>query len=620
MPTLATIGVGGPLDTPLFSGGGSSSLVPGLFPVAINGRPYLLDTEPEFYTMRWRIESIPILREQADQAQSPAESSLNPDGYWRRAQDSWHHGAGQNFRDRDELADIYRFRSSKGIDPWTRYQLTLLKDTTQSRSSANTNVRCVVAGSRLYVADGTALVYTTDLSAYTPVTGTPGTTILSLTSDGFTVYFTDGSNIYTTNTGTSAATLVNTLDASKLKWCKGRLMAAGNAATKNSIYNITVIGTPPSALLTHFNSDFTWVDFTEGIGNIYAAGFSGDKSLIYRIQIKSDATALDSPIVCGELPDGETVQCIEGYLGNLWIGTSLGWRFATVDGQGNLLIGPLIATPGSVQCFEPQDRFMWFGYTNYDGTSTGLGRSDPTQFVVNPNQIAYASDLMVTGQGAILSVQTFLTRRVFTISGLGVYAEHATNKVASGTIDSGLFGYGLPDQKIVSFVDIRTAALAGSYTCSLAADGGSFTALGSESAAGDTGDTFPANQVRAERFEIRLSLSRSAGLTDGPTINRWTAKAFAGSQDGSVYRIMLPIRLYPEEMANRVQYHFDVMNELDILFALRDSRQVVTLDYFSTAYSGVVEDINYLPYGLFSGTEDVLTNAGTALVTFKRIV
>lgn len=612
----------GKFNSPLFGGGGLSTDVPGKFPIALDGRSYMLDTNVEHsFTDFWKHDSIQLVRTQADTSGQPAEASLNPEGLWRRAQDSWHHGAGQVYRDRDQNADIYRFHASKGIDPWTQYLLKMLPDTTQSLSSANTNLALASAGARLYALDGTAVKYTTDLSSWSTVTSTGSNSKQSLCSDGYTVYFTDGSDVYSTNTGTGAASVYNTLDCTLVAYVKGRLMAANAGA----IYNI-VSGSVPSALFTQGsinNTQFTWVGFAEGRSAIYAAGYSGDKSLIYQITVKPDASTLDQPVVAGELPDGEIVRSIQGYLGFIVIGTDTGFRFCDVDASGNLVIGTKVTTVNAVRCFEPQDRFIWFGYTNYDTTSTGLGRLDITQFTDTPNTTAlvpaYASDLMVTGQGAVLSVATFTAKRVFAVSGFGFYYE-STNKVASGTMTTGLISFGIPDPKVAMYADIRTQPLAGSYAVALATDDGTATATGAtQSTVSSTGSEVPLNQARGDHFELQFTLTRSStDNTVGPVFERWTMKAFPTTNDASAEILQIPILL-----ANRVEIGgqeqtFDVDFEREAIKSLRATRKVTTYQEFGASYTGFVEDYKWVPHNL-QMVNGAWTNSGTMVVNFKRL-
>lgn len=605
-------------DSPFFGGGGLAADIPGRWPVALDGRPYMIDTLPEHsFTDYWRHESIPLVRTQADTSGQPAEASLNPEGLWRRAQDTWHQGAGQTYRDRDKDANPDRYHASKGIDPWTRYLIQMLPDTTQTLSSANTNLALCSAGARLYALDGTAVKYSTDANLGSTVTSTGSNSKLSICSDGFTVYFTDGSDVYSTNTGATSASVYNTLDCTIIAYVKGRLMAAKSGA----IYNI-VSGTPPSALFTQGsinNTSFTWVGFAEGRSAIYAAGYSGDKSLIYQISVKPDASSLDQPIVAGELPDGEIVRSIQGYLGFIVLGTDTGFHFCDVDAAGNLIIGTRISTASAVSCFEPQDRFIWFGYTNYDATSTGLGRLDMYQFtdVVGVSSLtpAYASDLMVTGQGAVLSVASFLNKRIFAVSGLGFYTESA-NKVTSATLTTGQISFGIPDPKTALFVDIRTQPLVGTVALALAVDDGSYLAVGgTDSTATTTGYGFLLNQARGDHFEVQLTFTRSStDTTVGPILQRWTMKAFPTTNDSTAETLQVPLII--DRTVNETA--LDVDFEVAYIKSLRATRKIVTYQEFGTSYTGFVEDYKWVPHHL-ERVDGVYTNGGTMVISFKRV-
>src|SRR5688572_10657107 len=114
----------------------TSALVPGLLPVAIDAHPYLAEAT-------YVRETVQVIRQQADTSSEAGEQTLTPLGLWRRSQESWHHGAGQDFRDGtlgDERPDPHRFRSSKGIDCWTRGQMSLLRPTLKVLSTSNTNL------------------------------------------------------------------------------------------------------------------------------------------------------------------------------------------------------------------------------------------------------------------------------------------------------------------------------------------------------------------------------------------------------------------------------------------------------------------------------------------------
>jgi len=596
--------IGGAPESGFFTGGGLSAEVPHLFPVALDGNGYLLD----YSIKEFKHQSLGLLRAQADQSNLPGEQSMNPEDLWRRSQESWHHGAGQTHLDRQE-SDPARFRRSKGVEVWEKWQLGLLNEVTLKRASVASNLNLIVAGTRLYMVDGTTMVFTTDLTAFTAVTGLPGVGALDIATDGYTIYTAHGaSGIYTTNRGVSVAASWATGTANLVEYIKGRVLAA----QANVLYNPTAAGAL-TAWYTHPNSDFTWVGFAEGTGYIYAAGYSGDKSLIYRTAIRQDGSALDIPIVAGELPDGEVVRSIQGYLGFLLIGTDRGVRFAVPNGAGDLVIGNLIDIGASVRCFEPQDRFVWFGWTNYDGSSTGLGRIDLRTFTA-PNTPAFASDLLAATQGVVGAVVTFLGKRSFVVQGSGLWSE-GTNKVATGTLESGQFTYGMPDAKIAMFLQARHLPLAGSVGLALAVDGAAFVPLGTGLAAGSTETKLPANQARGEKYEIQTTLNRSGTApTTGPTVTRHTLRTYPAPSRGEVFFVPL---VFSEVIEVRgLEKRMDPKEHLNHIRRLVQEHRLVPYQEGNDQYAVFVDDYEWRPS---AETESGEFWNGTCVVKLKSV-
>lgn len=604
------MGITATLSAPFYTGTtASSEEIPGRWPVGLNGRGFLLDLKAGGF----RHESIPLLRQQADQSETPGEGSINPDDLWRRVASSWHSGAGQRNLDAGDDSTPSRFYTSKGIDPWTKGQITLLPDTDEKKNSANTNLQIVVAGSYLYLTDGASIQYTQDITVdsptWTDITGEPATAASAITSDGFTIYTAHGADgIQTTTRGAAATASWATGTVAGVKYVKGRLFAWST----DKIYNVTASGALPAALLDHANSDFLWVDAAEAAGFYFLAGFSGDKSIIYRTSVKADGTALDTPTVAAELPDGEIVRSIQGYLGFLLIGTDQGVRFASPDASGNLTLGALISGVPKVRCFEGQDRFVWFGWSQFDATSTGLGRIDLSVF--NGPRPAYASDLMVTGAGDVLSVTTFQGLRVFTVSGDGVYAE-TTSKVASGTLETGRISYGLHDTKVSHFVTTSHEPLAGSIAMALSLDGGGYLAIGGTNAVeGTTRSDFTTNRGRAEHFDLRITMTRDTSpITAGPVVGRITLRAYPAAQRSE--RIFLPLLLGKHQRDRVGGLHGrDVIADLDFLAALEDGAPVAYQEA-SQVMTVIVEDHDWRPHHI---EDDGLAFNGTYHIQLKR--
>jgi hypothetical protein len=128
------------------------------------------------------------------------------------------------------------------------------------------------------------------------------------------------------------------------------------------------------------------------------------------------------------------------------------------------------------------DRFVWYGLTNYDTASTGLGRMDPLHFTADLTP-AYATDLMATVQGSVTSVVTFGGKLWFTVSGQGGWREH-TAPVPSGTVTSGRMTWGLPDDKNALFMDALHEPLNGEIDLSLVANDQTTIIAGASTQAG----------------------------------------------------------------------------------------------------------------------------------------
>ena len=577
-----------------YSGTGSTQLVPYVFPVALNGRPYQLDIKSNAFSRQFDDR----VRSSVDQSTEPGEAAINTQGLWRRSQSSWHFGAGQEYSDTAD-SELFRFKNSKGVYVWDRGQCSLLPDTTLAYASANSNLYMATASDRLYSADDQALKFTTDFVAFTTVTSTAASAIYSLASDGFNVFYSYANgDIDQTNAGISTSSAYITgIEAGYLAYVRGRFMVAGQGADKRKIWNITTApgssANNPTALFTHPNSDFNWVGFAGGQNNIYCAGYAGNKSLIYKTTIKPDGTALDIPTVAGELPLGEVIQAIDAYLGFIVIGLQNGLRFCSSDSDGNLVIGPLIETGSPVTAFSAIGKFIYFAYTNFDTVSTGIGRLDVSTQITT-NQPVYASDLMATGQGAIVDIHEFDGKPVFTVAGLGAYRQHATDLVASGFLDSGIYRWGVPDSKFIPKWDLRTKPLKGSISVSVTADGGSVRDVGTQSLLGSLESTFNGYEDRVFEAEARIVFTRSAtNPAEGPTLTRWLGRAYAAPLRSQLFSV--PLLLHHRMNLRGKEYFFDVDDELTRLRDLVENPRVVSYQENFESFSVVVEDVRWQP-------------------------
>jgi hypothetical protein len=556
------------------------------------------------------------VRDSQDTSTAPGESAINPQGLWRRGQNSWHYGAGQQYADTADAQD-FRFYKSKGVNVWTKGELTLLNATKVSLSNAATTSHMVVQDGRIYASFNGDIKYTTDPYASSPTwsdcTGEPGGTCQAMATNGDRVYFgfpNDGVRVLDPATSISTISGTKFVNSSDnyymLGFAKGYLFGSHD----HQLQRIDTGGSKAVVVLP-FDTAFTWVGVATGQNAVYAAGYAQKKSLIYKVTIKADGT-LDTGSVALELPTGEVVTAISGYLGNILIGTNKGVRYCNTDSNSNLVAGALIPTSGSVQKFTSNDRFTWFTWSNYDGVSTGLGRLDLSVFIA-PNTPAFATDLMYTSTADVLNVVTFNEKHCFVVSGVGVIAEDSDNLVASGTIETGLYQWGIPDRKFAPRVDIRVEPLAGSVSAEVQVENSGYTSIGTHEDANDTEHTFLAPESKFITAGYRFTLTRGSATT-GPTLIRWMSRAYAAPARSRL--ISVPVLLHERHNINNKDYYFDVALERDLLEELVANPTIVTYQEKDDEFSVIVEDCRWIPR-LVSGNDWLWE--GTMVVIMRTI-
>jgi hypothetical protein len=604
---------------PFYSGTAVSSLVPNVFPVAIDGRPFMVDQKSGKFQRGYEQR----VRDSTDDSTSPGEGAINPGGLWRRGQDSWHSGAGQTYADMNDSAP-FRFYKSKGVNPWVKGQLSLHNATKVSLSNASTTQHMVVCGTRVYVALDGDVKFTTNPYATSPTwtdcTGEPGGNVQSMATDGNDVYLafpSDGVRKIDTSAapGTISGTkfVTGTVNYYFLGFAKGYLFASHD----QNLRQIAGAGTSTDRISVDDDA-FRWVDVAAGQNAVYAAGFSGKKSLIYKITIK-DTGVLDTGVVALSLPTGEVVTAMSAYLGFILIGTNKGVRYCSTDANSNLIAGQLIPTSGAVQKFASNDRFAYFTWTNYDGISSGLGALDLSVFIA-PNTPAFATDLMHTSTAAVNSVVVFddpvtpfATKRMFALSGVGIIVEDSANLVASGEIETGTWRWGIPDRKFIAKIDTRSAPLVGSITSYLKIDDGAYEAAGTWAEANDTENSFDGSDSKAIEASFKFVLERSTATT-GPTFTRWMARAYAAPFRSQVFSV--PVLLHKSVTVRGKEYYFDVDEEQTFFDGLIESPRIITLQIGSFTHNVILEDIVWEPV---DSSGNSWAFEGTLVVTLRSV-
>lgn len=555
--------------------------IEGIFEVAINERPYRV--VQELHTRRF----LDVIRQQADAANEPSERSLNPNDLWRRSQDDWVFGSGQSIYDDDE-STRKRYNSSTSVTPWVKGELSLLNTTSRIDSLTGEIGKAVKAQGKLWVMNDTVLAIwdgaTWSASAATPQkirdVATDGTNIyLAVRNDAKSV-----GSVYIITNGSTTPVVLNNVIPDKVAYVRGRLMVAAGP----TLYNILDAGdpTPPDPITAPaINENWEWDGFGAGQSYIYAAGHSDELSLVYRITIREDGTALTAPVVAAQMPDLEFVYSIVSYMQTILLGTSKGLRVGVING-GSLQYGALIETSTPVKAIEPEGNFIWAGD---DGS---LVRADLTRFIPTLELTpAYAPDLISGVAGSVEAVVTWDNSRLLVVHNQGVFQENLGEYETSGELTTGKFTYGLPDRKQFQFLDIRTT-LSGSETVEVlvAYDGGVFTSV--ETLTASEPSQSLVLDSSAEEAEVKLVLTGDS--TSTPVVNRLTLRALPAPSRTEQITIGLDLR---ESLLalNGSSKDLDVWEEFELLQGLARTGESVDYQEFGKNYIGSLENVQLGP-------------------------
>ncbi len=521
------------------------------YDVAVGGLPFFYAISDARPYIR---QTAPFSKDQSDIGTEPGEQSLT--GWWLRSQSSFHNGTGIKFYDPSAGESVaHRFTDSDNVDVWTKGQVTLLKETA-NMSGVTTGVYkilSIVDGStnkilgwipasttiKNYTASGTAVEYTHVTGIGTPL----DTAILAIATDGTNLFIADNDHIYTGPIATPTAGYSRYYNTGSekvvLAWVKQRLVACIGA----SVYELTnAKGSThalPTPIYTHPNADWTWTSISEGGSAIYAAGYAGGNSAIYKFVLSAGGSmpTLTSGIVAAQLPIGEIVYKIESYLGYLMIGTNKGMRVASISEgattAGDLSYGPLLfEDTNGVHDFAFRDRFVWAAGT-VNGYA-GLHRIDLGS-EIESLRFAYAKDTYLNGATGYATSVDFVGNTdqiAFTTSGSnGIAIQSTTVLASSGSITTGKIRFSTLEPKNYKRLIARGTFTSGEFTLSSLATGptGSETQYDHISYNSDVGAvevTTTQPELAQEFLAYKFIFTRdTTDTTTGPTFKGYQAKA-----------------------------------------------------------------------------------------------
>jgi hypothetical protein len=613
------------------------------FDVAIAGLPFILsvtDSTP------YRRQTAEFRTQRVDQERDPGEQSLAGSGYWIRSQSSLHLGQGINYQEPlegDPDQTKFRYKTGEGVDPWTTGQIKLLRKATltEAASSKSLVFSTTVSGTDYLIqvktssADTARVVRTTATGTETTLVNNSTITenILAACMGGNDLVMVTATKVYRYSFDDASPAVhqdyaINSANAAAdkvaINYVKSRFIIAYSdvngatqaySITKNTGSSINFSTLTAINGSTTLPSSFTFTGVTESSNAIYVGGFSGDEGSAFKITVDSSG-ALSTMVRVILLPKSEQLLQMYGYLGSyVLLGTNRGVRIAVVDADGNVTYGPLVfEATGGCYAFTARNSFVWAGVNAGIGGQSGLIRINLGAPLAN-NGYAYASDLVATSiTGHIHSIATFDNgRKAFTVEGSGLWVEHSTDLVESGSFTTGLIRFDTLENKAWKRLRLRTPnTLQGNIEIArvreTAADTLTTVAEGTtEQYDYDLAVVFPEVSPDAS---FRFTLYRNtSNATTGAVIYGYSAKALPTPTRARV--IQIPLFCFDREtdkLGNLLGYEGYARQRLNALEAVEGIGETVVIQDFTAGgepIEAVIEQITFIrstpPNRNFSG-------------------
>jgi hypothetical protein len=584
-----------------------------VYDVAIAGQPFLLAASDRYPYQR---QTAQYRKQQFDNSQEPGEQTF--EGWWLRSQSSFHLGAGINYLDPITSENVqYRFNDSAGVDVWTPGQVTMLNDVEEilpitgsinmigAVDSNNEDIVLVGDGANFYRINSTGATGTINY-------GGGGTDILSITQDGLNYYVANDVGIYTgdlTGTGATGTIYYNTGDSKvKIAYVKQRVVAAIGP----SIYEITSStgATGPLSTdrrYTHPNPSWEWTAIVEGPTAIYASGYSGTSSNIFKFSLSNTGVmpTLTSAVTAADFPDDEYVMNIGTYLGRyMIIGTSKGIRVGIIDDNGDITYGPVIyekTNPLHKVQIAFRDRFAYVTVTNAIAGKSGVIRIDLSQ-EVEPGRYAYAKDLstQVTKCSCGIAFVGKSGKLAIAIDDEAVFFEDPNNKVTTGFLDTGYIRYGTIEKKYFKLIKPRIKTpMSGSMTIAtknVAGNVNSIITLDAATPAINKDLTTNIN-VAQEELAFRFIFNRSSTNTSkGPELDGYQVKSLpAVNRNRQLSIPLLNFDFESDRYGVQTGFEGRAFERLQTLEAVEAKGDTVLIQDFTTGETvlGLIEQLSF---------------------------
>jgi hypothetical protein len=274
-----------------------------------------------------------------------------------------------------------------------------------------------------------------------------------------------------------------------------------------------------------------------------------------------------------------------------------------VDTDSNVTYGPLVfVTTSNVYAFAAESNYVWAGVNGYIGGQSGLVRINLGAPLSN-GSFAYATDLVATATtGAIWAIASFDNgRKAFTVEGSGLWLEHPTQLVDSGTIDTGLIRFDTLENKAWKRIRLRTPdTLQGDIQIARVTEtsADALTTVGEGTTEQYDYDLAVVFSDVSPDAAFRFTLNRnSTDATIGAVINGYSVKALPTPTRARV--IQIPIFCFDKEtdkLGNLLGYEGYARQRLNALETVEGKGETIVIQDFTAGgepTEAVIEQITF---------------------------
>lgn len=396
--------------------------------------------------------------------------------------------------------------------------------------------------------------------------------------------------------------------------------------------SVTLATNNDMPIYVHPNANWKWTGICEGPNAIYASGYAGDSSSLYRLGLDTQGAlpTLTKAFTAADMPKGELIYTIGSYIGKYMVfGTNKGIRVGQIDtsgyySSGYVTYGPLtVVTNGydpttgtnlsgsAVKSVAFNDRYAYCTVTNYidsDAAGTmrsGLVKIDLSREIV-ANQMAYATHLQVptNAEAAAVCLIGSTNKLAIGVTGDGLYFQSNT-LVTSGYLQTGQIRYFTMEDKHFELVKLRqTLPMLGRLKLTVVnPDKTEVDIITVDNSFDFTQDIvgvdYAADQLPKESIALRFTLYSSVGQTVGQedSFNGYQLKALPAVRRQRI--ITLPLECYDftgDRYNMMTGYEGKAAETLVQLESIESDGDVVTLQDFTNneTVRGVIESLTFV--------------------------